>query len=86
MQLSYSWLNSFFRKKSVEYNSTIHLFTKIEKRAMCMINISMGGKGGGWGGGLAVKDAWSGLVGVGVIKGSLQKHLKTGVGKGKSCS
>ena len=27
-----------------------------------------------------------GWWGVGVIKGSFQKHLKTGVGKGKSCS
>ena len=41
----------------------------------------MDGEGGSserclkWGGG-----------GVGVIKGSFQKHLKTGVGKGKSCS
>ena len=35
--------------------------------------------------GVAVKDASSGVV-EGVIKGSLQKHLKTGVGKGKSCS
>ena len=33
MQLSYSWLNSFFREKSVEYDSAIHLFTKIEKLA-----------------------------------------------------
>ena len=45
-----------------------------------MIKIFRGGRGGGsserclkWGG-------W------GVIKGSFQKHLKTGVGKGKSCS
>ena len=30
--------------------------------------------------GVAVKDALSGVVGVGVIKGSFQKHLKTGVG------
>ena len=30
MQLSYSRLNSFFRKKSVEYNSTIYLFAKIK--------------------------------------------------------
>ena len=28
---------------------------------------------------------WGG-EGRGVIKGSFQKHLKTGVGKGKSCS
>ena len=39
---------------------------------------------GGGGGGVvegeevAVKDAWSGVVGVGVIKGSFQKHLKSG--------
>ena len=32
--------------------------------------------------GIAVKDAQSG---VGIIKGSFQKHLKTRVGKGKSC-
>ena len=31
-----------------------------------------------------MKDASSGVVGV--IKGSLQKHLKQGAGKGKSCS
>ena len=37
------------------------------------------GRGGGWGG-VAVKDAWSGVVGWGVIKGSLQKYLKTGSG------
>ena len=29
---------------------------------------------------VTVKGAWSGVVGVGVIKGSFQKHLKTGVG------
>ena len=28
--------------------------------------------------GVAVKDAWSGVVGAGVIKGFFQKHLKTG--------
>ena len=39
----------------------------------------MGERGGGWGG-VAVKDAWSGVVGVGAIKGSFQKHLKTGGG------
>ena len=34
---------------------------------------------------VTVKDAWSGVVevGVGVIKGSFQKHLKTGDGQGK---
>ena len=38
--------------------------------------------------GVAVKGAWSGVVGGGglIIKGSFQKHLKIGVGKGKSCS
>ena len=36
------------------------------------------------GGGVAVKDALNGKVRV--IKGSFQKHLKTGVSKGKSCS
>ena len=40
--------------------------------------------GEGEGEGVAVKDAWSGVVGV--IKGSFQKHLKTGLGKGESCS
>ena len=34
--------------------------------------------------GVAVKDAWNGVVGV--IKGSLQNILKQGVGKDKSCS
>ena len=47
--------------------------------AECMIEIFMGK---GWwidgGGGVAVKDAWGGVVRV--IKGSLQKHLKTGGG------
>ena len=39
-------------------------------------------RGEGWwvGRGVAVKDAWSGIVGVGVIKGSFQKHLKAGGG------
>ena len=41
-------------------------------------NFYLGGRG------VAVKDACSG--GVGVIMGSLQKHLKTGVGEGRSCS
>ena len=27
-------IHGFFRKKSVEYNSTIHLFTKIERLAI----------------------------------------------------
>ena len=46
---------------------------KLHSCDKCMIKIFMG-KGGGWGGGrLAVKD------------GSFQKHLKIGVGKGKSC-
>ena len=36
--------------------------------------------------GVAVKDASSGVVGMGVIKGSFQKHLETGGGKGKGCS
>ena len=56
---------------------------------MCMIKIFMrgggGGRGGGWGG-VAVKDAWNGVVRVGVIKASFQKHLNTDVDKGKSCS
>ena len=49
---------------------------------MCMIKIFMEGRGGGWGG-----DSSEGCLkwggGVGVIKGSFQKHLKTG---GKRCS
>ena len=50
-----------------------------------MIKIFRGGGGGGEGvvdgEGVAVKDAWSGVVGGGgVIKGSFQKHLKTGGG------
>ena len=39
-----------------------------------------GGTGGRWGGGSS-EVRW-----LGVIKGSFQKHLKTGLGKGKSCS
>ena len=35
---------------------------------------------------VAVKGASSGVVGVGVIKGSFQNILKQGVGEGKSCS
>ena len=44
-----------------------------------MIKISKG-KGVVDGEGVAVKGAWSGVVGVGIIKGSFQKHLKTGGG------
>ena len=47
-----------------------------------MIKIFIGGGGGGGlvdGEGVAVKDAWSGVVEV--IKGSLQNILKQGVGK-----
>ena len=43
-------------------------------------NLYWGGGGGQWwwmGRGVAVKDASSGVVGVGVIEGSFQKHLKT---------
>ena len=43
----------------------------------------LGGRGGGWGGGGS--DRCLKWGGGGVIKGSLQKHLKIGVGKGKSC-
>ena len=46
MQLSYSWLNSFFRKKSVGYNSTIHLFTKIERLYKQVDKDKMNGIGG----------------------------------------
>ena len=49
----------------------------------CMIKIFSGG-GVVDGEGVAVKDAWSGVVGA--IKGSFQNILKHGVGKGKSCS
>ena len=46
-----------------------------------MIKIFKGGGGGVVDGeGVAVKDAWSGVVGVGVIKGSFQKDLRTGDG------
>ena len=39
--------------------------------------------GGGWGGGSSGRCLkWGG----GVVNESFQKHLKTGVGKGKSCS
>ena len=40
-----------------------------------------------WGGGGSSEGClkW-GSGGLGVIMGSLQKHLKTGVGEGKSCS
>ena len=47
-----------------------------------MIKIFRRGKGWWIGRGVAVKDLKVGWWGVGVIKGSLQKH---GVGKGKSC-
>ena len=44
---------------------------------MCMIKIFRGGKDGGWGGGSSERCLkWGG--GGGVIKGSFQKHLKTG--------
>ena len=33
MQLSYSWRKVSLEERSVEYNSTIHLFTKIERGA-----------------------------------------------------
>ena len=48
-----------------------------------MIKIFRGGeRGGRWGVGVAVKNAWSGVVGGGgVIKGSFQKNP----GKGNSC-
>ena len=51
-----------------------------------MIKIFRGGGGGGvvdgvW---VAVKELEVGWWGV--IRGSFQKHLKTGGGKGKSCS
>ena len=45
-----------------------------------MIKIFRGGEGVVDGEGVAVKGAWSGVMGVGVIKGSFQKHLKTGGG------
>ena len=62
--------------------------TKITRqRGGCMIKIFMGGEGvvDGEGGSSERCLKWGG-GGWGVIKGSLQKHLKIGVGKGKSCS
>ena len=53
------------------------IFRKNRIVGKCMIKIFCGGGGG-------VVDG-KGVAVVGVIKGSLQ-HLKTGVGKGKSCS
>ena len=47
---------------------------------MCMIKNFRGGGGGVWGGGSS-EGCLKGVVGNGgVIKGSLQKHLKTGGG------
>ena len=40
----------------------------------------LGGRGGGWGGGSSEGCLKWGGGGVGVIKGSFQKHLKTGGG------
>ena len=45
--------------------------------ALCMIKIFKEGEGVVDGEGVATKDARSEVVGVGVIKGSFQKHLKT---------
>ena len=46
---------------------------------MCMIKIFLGGRGGKWGGGSSERCLkWGG--GVGVIKRSFEKHLKTGGG------
>ena len=51
------------------------------------VQSKLGGRGGGWGGGSSERCLkWGGGGGGGVIKGSFQKHLKIGVGKGKSCS
>ena len=62
------------------------------EREKCMIKIFIGG-GGGRGGRWRWPVAYSserclkwGCGGRGVIKGSFQKHLKTGMSKGKSCS
>ena len=49
-----------------------------------MIKIFRGGRGGGWGEGVAVKDAWSGVVG-GSLSALFKNILKQGIGKGKSC-
>ena len=48
-----------------------------------LIKIFMGGRGGGWGEGSSERCLkwWVGVRGF--IKGSFQKHLKTGVGKDK---
>ena len=48
--------------------------------AKCMIKIFRGGRGGGWGGGISERMLEVGWWEVGVIKGSFQKHLKTGGG------
>ena len=56
----------------------------MKKRYMCMIKIFRGGRGAGWGEGIS--EGCLKWGGGGVIKGSLQKHKKQGVGKGKSCS
>ena len=47
---------------------------------VCMIKIFRGGRGGGWGGGSSERCLKWGGEGWGVIKGSFQKHLKTGGG------
>ena len=46
----------------------------------CMIKIFRGGRGGGWGGGSSERCLKWGGGGWRVIKGSFQKHLKTGGG------
>ena len=55
-----------------------HLFTRPKQSGVR--SKFLGGKGWWMRRGVAVKDAWSRVVGVGVIKGSFQKHLKTGGG------
>ena len=50
----------------------------------CTIKIFRGGRGGGWGEGVAVKGACGG--GWGSLRDLSKNILKQGVGKGKSCS
>ena len=59
---------------------------KLSRNVVCVQSKFLGGEGvvDGEGGSSEGCLKWGG--GGGVIKGSFQKHLKTGVGKGKSCS
>ena len=61
-----------------KFSSTVNLVDlKSFETSWCMIKLFRGGRGGGWGGGSSERCLkWGG--GVGVVKGSFQKHLKTG--------